>query len=453
MLVEVNTLGGDVLRVDLNDTSSALDIKHAVARNWEIPSTCQRLILGTYVLQDNDAIGTLCACDGPTFLTMAVSLDGIYSCICEGSISEKLHALEDVMKVGRRDGVAAVRAVIGALTQRHECVQRKAQKALDYLASTLRDDPLAMEAICGMLVEEKHQAAGVQALAAAGTIGNQTVVAGLCTLIKSTRNSDVLVDAVCVLASAAGRGDAEAIAALCYCLEIPDVNVRLCAAKCLASVTDKGNRTVALVLIQCLQDVDEDVSRAAVATLKSIAGRGNMEIVALLSDCINNGHGSIHCQEAMQALAHVSERGDAGVVSLISAYLDDAHADVRYSALRALTVVASRSDSESIDRIARCLDDVDADVRHTAVKALHRIAEANNIVVIASLKTCLHDSNDMVRCAARDALLGLTGITSFDRERAGIISANATPSGFSVSWWSEIQKMFPHCSDVAVAVT
>lgn len=455
-------MGGDVMRVDLNDTSLALDIKHAVARHWEIPPTCQRLILGSNVLQDADAIGTLCAHDGPTSLTMAISLDGIYSCVSGGSNPEKMHALEDVMKLGPRGGVAAVRAVIGALHQQDECVQRKAQKALDYLASTLRDDPLAMEVICGMLAEEEYQSAGVQTLAAAGTTGNHAVVAALCTLIKSSWNSDVLVDAVCALASAAERGDLEAIAALCDCLENPDVNVRLYAAKYLATVTDKGNRSVALVLIQCLLDVDEDVSRAAVTTLKSTAGQGNMEIVALLSDCIKNGHGSIHGRAAMQALAHVSERGDAVVVSLISAHLADTHADVRYSALRALAVVASVSDPVSIDGITRCLQDADADVRHTAVKALHRIAEANNTVAVAALKTCLCDSNDLVRCAARDTLVRLTGITTFDHEQARIIPANTTPSGFwdpslhlepLRHWWSEIRDIFPRCSNVAVAVT
>lgn len=471
LVVEVNTLGGDCLRVEVMDTSTALDVKNAVARLCGVPSTCQQLIWGSHILQDTEGVanlvdshvaGTHGALDAPISLTMAISLDWICEVMHSGSTSEKMRAFEDIMKLGSRGGVTAVRAVIGALLQQDKRIQCKAQSALEYLVSCLRDDLTTIQVMCGMLNEAvcpQHQVAGVQALAASGLIGDPTVVAALCNLIIRSRDRHLLFDAVCALASAAERGDPDAIAAICHCLANPDVNVRLRAAKYLATVADKGNRTAVFALIQCLQDGDEDVAHAAVTALKSAAVQGDVETVALLSACVKNGQGSVHGCAALQALAHVSERGDQEVISLISTHLDDESSNVRYGALRALVVVASRSDLVSIDRITRCLQDADADIRHTAVKALHRIADASNEAAVAALKLCLRDSSDAVRSAAMHALVALTGTT--DHAVADNICTNSTASGFwhlpqlhlepLQHWWSDIQSIFPRCSNVVVA--
>lgn len=442
--VEVNNIAGNLLEMDVEICSTALDIKGAIARAWDVPPRCQQLISGNAVLQDTDVLSTRCTHEAPLLLTMATSVEAAHRTIRLGMQFEKLAALEDVCKLEKRGGVYALQAVINGTLDNDQRVKCRSLDALRFMAFTFRDDPEAMDVMCSLLEDRCYISAGLVALSSAEAHGNPKVIAALSGLIRRTSmpvdhsDKEALLKAVHTLALVAERGDVEAISVLCERLADLDAEVRLCIVSRLSALAAKGDERVKLAMIQSLQDVDDDVRHAAVATLKSAVVQGDVQGASLIRNVIKDSQcTSVDCA-AMLALAHISQRGDTEAVALISGRIQDTHADVRFGALRALEVVAARSDQAIIEAISMCVQDSDSDVRHAAVKALSRIAEKNNATAVVALKSRLKDTRELVRRAARDGL----GKLLDQEDIPGEADAESTSSGLKALDFLELWQSY-----------
>jgi len=109
-------------------------------------------------------------------------------------------------------------------------------------------------------------------------------------------------------------------------------------------------------------------------------------------------------QKAVQAVAHVAQRGDEPAIDALAARLRDPTAIVRAAAVRGLARLARKGDARTIGLVSAHLEHADPGIRRSALESLALITEVGDAHVIQAASARLEDPIAFVRLAAAEVL-------------------------------------------------
>jgi len=279
--VSVCSASGDVLALELNETTSLGELKEAIAEKWLAPALCQKLLFGTEIMPDPVHLSELqnsCALS----LTMLLSLDTIIECLDR----------ESQFELSDNNQFVAARA-LAALAQ---LWSRGDQHAISLLQERI-DNPAS-----------RIQAQAIAALRSNLNEGDELAVTTLCRCLSS-RNPQSRQSALSALSSCVKKGDKFAIAAVSDHLADEDNEVRQAAVLVLSEIVEQGNIDVICRLKTCLGDPDPSVREVALLALKRIANTGDESIIEAASLCLADPDSSARfaAQNLIRSLQEPSE--------------------------------------------------------------------------------------------------------------------------------------------------
>mmetsp|Transcript_88129 Transcript_88129/g.262779 ORF Transcript_88129/g.262779 Transcript_88129/m.262779 type:complete len:541 (+) Transcript_88129:3-1625(+) len=109
-------------------------------------------------------------------------------------------------------------------------------------------------------------------------------------------------------------------------------------------------------------------------------------------------------QKAVQAIAHVAQRGDETAINALGARLQDPSGIVRGAAVKGLARLAEKGDARTLGSIIEHVESPDPGVRRAALEALGHIADDGNELVVQAASAHLEDPHAFVRLAAAEVL-------------------------------------------------
>lgn len=322
--VNILSVAGETLDVELPATDTIAKVKHSVASAWSIPSSCSKLLRDAEVLKDDTIIGQCLYSNSIAgtidannlSLTVVVSLDVVHSNLNDDRVAKRVFALEELGILGLKGGDATVGIVVNCLEEKDERVQAAAAEALKKFA----------------------------------TRGNQQIVTALLSKLKHKRSSVKKV-VLNFLADLVEVSDQVALAEICSCFEQH--------ASC------------------------SEVSMAAVEALGTLALQGDHTcIVNALTGLLSQKPKQVR-KAAVRALAKLAERGVAIEVSAVTVGLSDVQSDVRIATLKAIAKICRKGDQDALTALTVCIADADCMVRLAALCAMGEIHDKGDKAAFA----------------------------------------------------------------------
>jgi len=219
-------------------------------------------------------------------------------------------------------------------------------------------------------------------------------------------NPVIRVEALKAAILAAENGKHGRITEVLNCVSDSDAAMRLLAATALSYLMDETDPEAPQARaagLSCFLDADSEVRHAAKGLLSAV-GFGHHSVVNGLSRMANTGAEAWLRQEAVEALAHLAQRGDREAFATVIHALNDLDLDVRREAVAALGDVAPFGDARGTALLCECCTDPDPTVRCALAHASTIIAPWGDHAMTTALLSLLDDSHYEVRARAIDAL-------------------------------------------------
>jgi len=259
LLVNVSAINGCQLDLILEAEAKGADLKAAIAEHWKVPCLCQRLCVGTLVVEDEQLLTSLHQEDSPVLsVTLVKSLD------------EAVKLLSSHGCGNRQAKQSSLEAVVQLLPHQVD------QWAADLLCCALEDVDFHAETRCAALKllsrvaplgDKRSLAIGTQRVADRSCMvrraairllrrmcpeGSETIVRQLSSC-SSRRPKEVMLSAlhaIYVVAPGSERGQHTAEAVSLF-LQVSDAEVRSMATKVLSKLVANGNIHANVFLRQC----------------------------------------------------------------------------------------------------------------------------------------------------------------------------------------------------------
>lgn len=274
----VRSLSGEMLEVSTKRRVSVGEVKDEICNSWQVPVSCQRILLGQQLLQNGDLLSELVVPEdddegAALELTMVVCLDSLQADLDAHSSHRRISALRVLQRL---KGEAS------------EGVQTS-------LAACLGDDDAAVR--YGALTAMSHMAERSDLLHSVAEVARC-----LEHVDPETRSK-----AQHLLLSIAGRGDTTVAQEVAPRLDHARWEVRCGAVETLAKVVEPGDTQHVLVLVERLRDPESHVRRAAVQAVTGIIFQGSPmacvdAAVAAITACLKDQYWSVK-DAAVNALA------------------------------------------------------------------------------------------------------------------------------------------------------
>lgn len=220
------------------------------------------------------------------------------------------------------------------------------------------------------------------------------------------RDPSIRIEALKAAILAAENGKHGRITEVLDCMTDSDAAMRLLATTALSYLMDETDleapqaRAAGLL---CFLDNDSEVRHAAKGLLSAV-GFGHCSIVHGLSSIVSCRKEAWLRQEAVEALAHLAQRGDTEAFAVVVRALNDPDLDVRREAVAALGDVAPFGDANGTALLCECSTDPDPTVRCALAHASTIISPWGDESMTTALLSLLEDSHYEVRARAVDAL-------------------------------------------------
>lgn len=272
-------VGGQELELEVDPQNSVSDVKQRISELWQVPAPVQRLIVGTEVLEDSEALCSYRQPEDETLpILVVVSLVGVTGDLEHQDWQKRKAALHALKRLGQRGGETATAAVFARLEDHDSDVRRAALEALPR-------------------VVEK---------------GNERAIAAISARLEDG-SSDVRKAAVEALIQVTERGDQRAIQAAGARLDHSDGLVRKASLDALRKVAEKGDEGTIEAVSMCLEDHDGTVRYAALVTITQVAEKGDNRAVAAVRAGLFDGDASVR----RVSIEKAAELGMASVCALM----------------------------------------------------------------------------------------------------------------------------------------
>lgn len=418
----VRGLAGPRLKLKLSRPDwTVLRLKRRIAKHWRLPCSCQQLVLGACILQDDEQLTSHHPRDGEVLsLQVVVSLDAVLLNLVETNPEEvRIEALRTLAELGPNCGESAVEAVIECVVDESRAVRSAAWHTLHQ--STQKGNELIIARFITFL---DHYCAFIRQAGAKG------------------------------LGIVADKGNRRAISALTSRLtehnfgvhEPDDYFVRSEAVKALANIADVGDSDAIGVVSDLLADEDLEVRESAVEALAALTEIDDTNMIEHIHGLFEHPDYEIRCTAA-KAVFRVVSRGNCRAVEIVSALLGDDDADVRAEAVTVLERIAHKGNTNAISFVTPYLEHADDYNRSSAVVALAGMVEVGDAWAIKQFNDCSHDPAPRVRCAALDGLakvLNTDDTVSMDRI---VALCDDGDSQVERAAWNALSGLLPKCDE------
>lgn len=202
--IVVYSLSGDVFSELVDPESEVWMMKEAIGYQLQMPSSCQMLVHGLSVLDDDDCVGDLCSQADTLYLTMVISLQTLFEKLASDDVTTQVAALWEVAQLERGvvSGVVAACALLGS---------------------------------CNPIVRQTV----VEVLGHVGQRGNRLIVDAVAAHLEDVFEGSRKAAADC-FRFVANRGDTNAIWAASVRLKHPDAGVRQAVVEALGHVVGRS---------------------------------------------------------------------------------------------------------------------------------------------------------------------------------------------------------------------
>lgn len=180
---------------------------------------------------------------------------------------------------------------------------------------------------------------------------------------------------------------------------------RIQSLETLKQVARKGDEDAIKAVITRVNDRSDEVRAFAVILLAHLADRDDERLFTMLQSCLvdSSAHVRRHAVLAIPMLVSADAPEDWLLVAMCERARDD-DASVSVLAVELIPDIVHNSDSRAIAALSECLYDGDVHVKRTALKALSLVVGKGNEGVVQAVCTCLQDDDDLVRFCAVEIL-------------------------------------------------
>lgn len=339
--VQVTTLNGKLLDLEMDADSIVLDLKAAIAKEWDIPPSCQQLV-HEMCLPEGKHLRSVSSvspwADIRTLsVTLVVSVDALLKDLECKNQRRRLSSLKSLAALGSK-GFADV---VISLVKRLDDADLKLGSAAAEFLSIMKHDAKALKSIQACL-RDPSPALRANAL---------RVLA----LLVDALDSDVASDI---------RG----------CLRDTEAPVRAAAIHALAKLSVKDDPVALEAVLACFGDEDSKVRTVAAKKIRELAQDEDPRAMSALIDSLEDADCNVR-HSAAATLPQLAKVDSAYAVSAVSQLLYHADVGVRVIAVRLLPQLR-QSDYTCAERaLRRCLGDPDRNVRAAAIMALSSMDE------------------------------------------------------------------------------
>ena len=277
--VIVSSMAGEVLVFDLHDNTTVGELKAEVAQRASVPKICQKLVLGTAVLEDEQKMCQLksTSSENTMDVMMTVSLEEIMNILQHRRHDRTQEALAALSTMGPRGGELAMTTVQKCMKDWNSTTRSCAIEAFARMVDP--GDISAIETLRQCLEE------WIEDLARSEDTNHRVICAALKALTKiaihpnervkrlilecaEDRASHVRAETMNALAEHAQKGDPQVEAAVLAGLRDKDAEVRASALHALPTIVHQGNPQAIQAVKAMLRDYNLVLRSEALMLLK-----------------------------------------------------------------------------------------------------------------------------------------------------------------------------------------
>eukprot|EP00929_Paragymnodinium_shiwhaense_P020004 TRINITY_DN13472_c0_g1_i2.p1 TRINITY_DN13472_c0_g1~~TRINITY_DN13472_c0_g1_i2.p1 ORF type:complete len:771 (-),score=183.82 TRINITY_DN13472_c0_g1_i2:130-2442(-) len=440
--VEVSLYGlaGKLLQFVSDPSSSVRELKLRISERLQVPPLCQRLVIGTHLLEDEELLVAYCSPEGGSaalIITMISTLGGVIAGASDERASTRRQAVETMVHVAQVDYERAVEILVVACADTDQQVRLTALRVLGFVARF--GDRLAQEAFRRRLSANEYFERRLALEGFAQTTAASAERAGLQggrvttppPATATTLPEPCMIDGFAELAKVdAGLG----LAALAACLEHDVAEVAWGAASLLISMADKGALPVVVEEVRsCVERASGRAKLPAMKVLSRLASRNEQAAVDTLAGCLDSWEADVR-KAAVDSLGLLVTGNDAWNLQVIARRLEHPYEWTRRAAAEALEKVVGRDDVDvAVSIVGRRLEHADECIRRSAFEALRRLtSKSGDDRLLQAVAARLEHAEESVRRSAARFLAELTPQSG--RRRPASASGSRAQSTSSANW-------------------
>uniref|UniRef100_A0A7S4QEF8 Ubiquitin-like domain-containing protein n=1 Tax=Alexandrium monilatum TaxID=311494 RepID=A0A7S4QEF8_9DINO len=343
--VEVVTLAGNMIELNLEPQSTVADLRQAISLAGPgVPAECQRILRNSALepLPDAEPIEE-------RQYRLVVSLDAVCKDLETGDPEQRKKGVETLSRLGSKGGLPAISAVASRLQDVNHGVARAAIHALISLAEQgSREDVIA--AIRKRMPEcpPGIRQALIEVIGSVAQWGDTGLVD---VLFQGLQDDEpfVWMAAWEVLAELAESGDNRpaVVQTVIARLAHDDGSVRAAAADALTWVAEAGDRQAVAALVQSSRDYLSFVRTVAVEAIMEMAQCGDPEAIEAVSERLTDDCPMVR-GKAAKAMSRLSEDDDDRCIAALAACLGDESREVVKAAFEAIAERADRGEKHAM---------------------------------------------------------------------------------------------------------
>mmetsp|Transcript_127858 Transcript_127858/g.239075 ORF Transcript_127858/g.239075 Transcript_127858/m.239075 type:complete len:354 (-) Transcript_127858:30-1091(-) len=257
--VQVQSVGGEVLELDVKARSLVRGLKQKIEQRWRVPFESQKLVCETTILKDSDSIASHLQGASPVLcVTLVKALDTLYSIVGDGKERPEkrilnMRKLADLVPKGDED---AIHAFFLCLADPTSEVRRASVEMLLQVGGRNNERVISELCDCSEGTSVDTKLAAITGLRQVAERGNDRVVT---TLIKLSRDEKPTVrrTALYALPQAADLDDDRIIAAVIEEMKKVDAAVPYSAEQVLPQAVNRGNQFVISEMIELLRNMEQ----------------------------------------------------------------------------------------------------------------------------------------------------------------------------------------------------
>lgn len=380
LCVLVQNIAGKKLTLEFSQPFRVSVMKDQIAIAWEIPRNCQRLVLGTKILNDSASLSSVTHPDiVSTPVTVLVALESVIRtlekrCNRPKNFANQIQALLDLNAPGMKLSATSDHRVIDALVG---CMDELRHAGTPEIRQG----------------QQKVQQLAADTLCAQVNGGNEHVIIAL--LSRLSIGSALRPAIRHVLESVAERRNTAFTSALIGQPEhdypyqaMSDVyEATFVAVKALGKVAFKGDKHAIVAVCTYLEAI-EGVARNGAVCQKCLCACSSSHDTRLL----------------VEVLGTIAPANDPDAIEALLSCFGDFYDQVRLAAVQALSCVATIGHEHTVHALILRLRHHDQNVRRAAAQAVGKISRAGDAIAIHAVRCCLEDPKETVRDAAAEAI-------------------------------------------------
>lgn len=336
MHIEVrNVVGEAVATFDVDDRITVSVLKARIRQHTTLPAICQRLIVGTRVLIDDDRVEPKLWSSTEHVLTLVVCLDLARSRMSSPWPTERVECIEALAAVPDAEVIAEF---IMCLQDENGMVRAAAARGLGKVAPPGNQEVVTALSHCLQDNDPFVRSSAVEGLRSVAQQGDSQLMFAL---ISSWHLLEK--EAVCLLKQLGGHPElVNRMRDLCEKLWLDGVNEqRRMTIEALGFLAESGDTSCIEVLLKCANGVDATLRQESIKSLVKIAPRGNERVILCLLSCLKDWHAGLK-REALQGLGVLASVGDREIIAALCDSVENERGEERVCAAEALVRIAPR---------------------------------------------------------------------------------------------------------------